>query len=205
MACNLLDRSVVIVKKGGLIMTVTASEHGLRLAPLDRPRGLLLRLFNWLMRWRLGKEMMPARVIYARFPTLLWRSLPMYHLMERGLRIERALRHLIEVRVSELNGCTFCTDLHRANAGLSRDAPALAADARQRAALRYVEEIARGGVSDEGFEELRRHFNEREIVELTWLQAFTTYLNRMAVPLGIGSDGFCEIQARRQLAAGRAA
>jgi AhpD family alkylhydroperoxidase len=197
-------------------MTPSASEHRLRLAPLDRPRGLLLRLFNWLFRWRLGKEMMPARVIYARLPTLLWRSLPMLHLMQRGLRLGPALCHLIEVRVSVLNGCSFCADLHRADAllaGSLDDARALDGssedprfDARQRAALRYVEEIARGGaVSDATFEQLRDHFSEREIVELTWLQAFTTYFNRMAVPLGIGSDGFCEIQAGRRLGAGRAA
>jgi len=193
-------------------MIVSASEHGLRLAPLDRPRGLLLRLFNWLMRRRLGKEMMPARVIYARFPGLLWRSLPFYHLMERGLGLPRSLRHLIEVRVSVLNGCTFCEDLHRANAGLGRENDALPLDgtsedarydARQRAALRYVEEIARGGVTDAGFAALRAQFSEREIVELTWLQAFTTYLNRLAVPLGIGSDGFCELQARRRPGASR--
>lgn len=192
-------------------MTLTAPPHALRLAPLDRPRGLLLRLFNWAMRRRMGKEMMPARVIYARFPTLLWRTIPMYHLMERGLGIERSLRHLIEVRVSVLNGCTFCEDLHRANAALGLPEGAVPLDgtsqdprydARQRAALRYVEEIAKGGVSDACFEALRGQFSEREIVELTWLSAFTTYLNRMAVPLGIGSDGFCEIQARRRRRAG---
>jgi len=40
---------------------------------------------------------------------------------------------------------------------------------------------------------MRACFSEKEIIEITWLQAFTTYLNRMAVPLGIGSDGFCAL------------
>jgi AhpD family alkylhydroperoxidase len=190
-------------------MIVTTPEHGPRLAPLDRPRSLLLRLFHWLTRWRLGKEMMPARVIYTRFPTLLWRGLPLYHLMERGLSLEPSLRHLVEVRVSVLNGCTFCADLHRANAilasGSGAPLDAQPGDARQQAALRYVEEIAQGAVSDAGFEQLRCAFSEREIVELTWLQAFITYLNRMAVPLGIGSDGFCELQARKRAEASGAA
>jgi alkylhydroperoxidase family enzyme len=69
---------------------------------------------------------------------------------------------------------------------------------RERAALRYVEEIARGGASDESFAALRACFSEREIVEITWLQAFTTYLIRMAQPLGIGSDGFCALQEQRR-------
>jgi alkylhydroperoxidase family enzyme len=48
-------------------------------------------------------------------------------------------------------------------------------------------------VPDEVFAALRVHLSENEVVELTWLCAFTTYLNRLAVPLGIGSDGFCAL------------
>jgi uncharacterized peroxidase-related enzyme len=182
------------------------SPHAsLRLSALDAQPGILLRLFNWIFRARFGKSMTPSRVIYARFPTLLWRQLPLYHLVDSGLSIDPGLRHLIEVQVSTLNGCTFCADLHRANAHLikvQRDKLAALADyetnavlsERERAAVRYVSEIAREGtVQDETFEALRARFTEREIVEITWLQAFTTYLNRMAVPLGIGSDGFCEL------------
>lgn len=177
----------------------------LRLAALDVQPGLLLRAFNWLLRVRLGKVMTPSRVIYARFPTLLWRQLPLYHLAESGLSIGHDLRFLIEVRVSSLNHCTFCEDLHRKNAQLGKASRAkLAAlddfesselfDERERVALRYVTEIIRTNTaSDATFARLRACFSEREIIELTWLQAFTTYLNRMAVPLGIGSDGFCAL------------
>jgi alkylhydroperoxidase family enzyme len=51
-------------------------------------------------------------------------------------------------------------------------------------------------VADETFATLRRNLSEREIVELTFLVAFVTYLNRLAVPLGIGSDGFCALARR---------
>ena len=47
--------------------------------------------------------------------------------------------------------------------------------------------------TDETFEALRAHFDEREIVELTWLVAVENYYNRMNRALGIGSDGLCEI------------
>lgn len=177
----------------------------LRLAPIARPRSLLLWLFNWLFRRQFGKVMMPARVIYARLPTLLWRTLPMYHLLDRGLSIEPTLRHLLEVHVASVNGCSFCLDIHMAHAlkgKVGRDKLRALQDVRsasdvlsqrERTALRYVEEIARGGASDEAFQALRSCFSEREIVEITWLQAFTTYLLRMAQPLGIGSDGFCAL------------
>jgi alkylhydroperoxidase family enzyme len=50
-----------------------------------------------------------------------------------------------------------------------------------------------GRVPDALFEALRAQLSEQKIVELTWLCAFTTYLNRLAVPLGVGSDGFCAL------------
>ena len=191
-------------------MIANQPEHRLRLAPIDRPRSWLVRLFNWLTRRQFGKAIMPARVIYARFPTLLWRMLPMYHLFDRGLSLEPALRHAIEVRVSVLHGCTFCEDVHRAVGRRERVpdeklAPGASStdacfDARERAALAYVEAIAGGMVSDEIFGALRACFEEREIIEITWLQAFTTYLNRLAVPLGIGSDGLCELATARPVA-----
>lgn len=180
-----------------------APSPPLRLAPLAAEPSLLLRVFNWLLRRRLGKVFTASRVIYARLPALLWGHLPLFRLAEAGLMLSGELRHLVEVHVSTLNGCSFCEDLHRKSAQLTRvpeaklralaepeASPALSE--RERIALRYVGEIARTGTaSDATFERLRAAFSEREIVELTWLQAFTTYLNRMARPLGIGSDGFC--------------
>jgi AhpD family alkylhydroperoxidase len=93
-----------------------APATSLRLRPIERPRGLLLRLFNWLVRKQMGKVMMPAKVIYARFPSLLWRNMLLYHLLDRGLSIESELRHLIEVHVAAVNGCSFCHDIHLASA-----------------------------------------------------------------------------------------
>lgn len=177
----------------------------LRLAPRDRPRGLLLRLAAWYSRRRFGKVMTPLRVVYPRLPGLLPAQLGLYRLAHSGLSIDRELKFLLEVRISRKNVCHFCTDLHHAVAlseGFSEAKLAALAtqdddalfDERERAAFRYVDEMAeRGDVSDETFEELRRHFSERELVEIVWLNAFTTYLNLMAKPLGMVSDGFCAI------------
>ena len=66
--------------------------------------------------------------------------------------------------------------------------------AQERAALAYVEEATRNKkVSDGTFEELRRHFNEQEIVEITWVNALENYYNLLNVPLEIESDGFCAL------------
>jgi len=55
-------------------------------------------------------------------------------------------------------------------------------------------------VSDATFAELQRHFNEREIVEITWLNALENYYNLINLPLGIESDGLCAIAERRAAA-----
>ncbi|MGA7793389.1 MAG: hypothetical protein WCA19_10145 [Candidatus Acidiferrales bacterium] len=52
-------------------------------------------------------------------------------------------------------------------------------------------------ISAANFEALRKHFSEREIVEITWLNAVHNYYNLINMPLEIGSDGFCEIAQAR--------
>jgi alkylhydroperoxidase family enzyme len=71
-------------------------------------------------------------------------------------------------------------------------------------ALAYVEEATRTKrVSDDTFAALRRHFGEREIVAITWLNAVENYFNLLNVPLGIEADGLCAIAESRAPRAGR--
>ena len=68
----------------------------------------------------------------------------------------------------------------------------------ERAALDYCGEITRErAVSDATFETLRKHFDERQIVELTWVNAVGNFFNLLAVPLGIESDGLAELALGR--------
>jgi AhpD family alkylhydroperoxidase len=178
--------------------------HRLRLAKVTRLPTLLLRLMAWAFRKQLGKVMTAIPVIYARFPRMVFPQLLMLGLVEK-LSLDKLLVALVQTRVSMTNGCTFCADLHEAYAvhkGQAREkftalgdferSPAF--DARERAVLRYAHHVALDGrVPDDVFAALRAQLSENEVVQLTWLCAFTTYLNRMAVPLGIGSDGFCAL------------
>jgi len=52
--------------------------------------------------------------------------------------------------------------------------------AREKAALRFAEQMTRDshGVSDEQFAELRRHFDEGEVVELASVIGLFNYFNR---------------------------
>ena len=68
------------------------------------------------------------------------------------------------------------------------------ADAPARAALAYATEVTRTRTAtDATFDALRPHFDERQIAELVWLVAFTVFHNTIARPLGLSSDGFCEL------------
>lgn len=184
-------------------------ETPVRLSPIDRPPTLLGRLAFFLLRRMLGRVPTPYKVVFTRVPQALLAHLMMVGVLDRRLRLDPDLRVLIESRVATLNGCTFCLDLVQAmalerNPGLRdklgrldayRTDPAFSA--RERAALAYVEQVTRERRADDAtFAALRAHFDERAIVEITWVSALEQYFNALNGGLGIGSDGFCALEPR---------
>ena len=180
----------------------------MRLAPIDRPPTLLARLVFFVLKRVLGRVPTPYRVVFTRMPQALFAHMMMVGVLDRRVRLDPDLKVLIESHVATLNHCTFCLDLVQAMA-LKRN-PELRTklgrldayrtdpvfSARERAALSYVESIAHGHHVDEAtFAELRRNFDESEIVEITWVNALEQYFNAINVGLGIGSDGFCALPA----------
>ncbi len=91
------------------------------------------------------------------------------------------LLHLIKMRVSQINGCAYCLDMHSKDlraAGETeqrlylldawREAPFYTE--RERAALAWAEAVTRvteGNVPDEVYEQARSQFSEQELVDLT--------------------------------------
>ena len=67
--------------------------------------------------------------------------------------------------------------------------------ARERAALAYAEmvTISPNDITDEQFTELRRHFTDREIVELTVQAAFENFRARANRSLRIEDDGLARL------------
>jgi AhpD family alkylhydroperoxidase len=109
--------------------------------------------------------------------------------------LDHKLLHLLKLRASQVNGCAFCIDMH------SKDARALgeteqrlySLDAwretpfytdKERAALAWIEAVtlvSETHVPDEVYEEVKKHFTEKEIVDLTILAATINMWNRMAI------------------------
>ena len=103
---------------------------------------------------------------------------------------------LVQTRVSQINGCAFCLDMHvrdlrklgetwqRINS-LSTWREVGFYSERERAALAWAERLTclAGGHGDQDatFEALKGPFSEQEIVELTWAVANINAWNRMAV------------------------
>jgi AhpD family alkylhydroperoxidase len=109
--------------------------------------------------------------------------------------LEPALRELVRVRISQLNGCAYCIDLHTAaarNAGESerrlallpawREAPLYAP--REVAALEWAEVttlVAETHVPDEVWARVHPHFSAAELVDLTLLIGAMNMWNRFAI------------------------
>jgi AhpD family alkylhydroperoxidase len=180
-------------------------EGSSRLEPVESPKGFATRMAYWWSRKQFGKVMTPIRVVCARMPGSMNALGGMLKFNGKQIRLDPELQLLVADLASHINGCSACIDLGRAMAVRThRDLAKIDAvldyrtdprfSERERAALTYAEEATRNkGVSDATFAALRRHFSDREIVEITWVNAFENFFNLINRPLGIGSDGFCAI------------
>ena len=72
----------------------------------------------------------------------------------------------------------------------------------ERVALEYAERITYTDqqVDDALFAELKKHFSEPQIVELTAAVALENFRSKFNPPLGIEAQGFCVVPARTKVA-----
>ncbi|NGM46997.1 carboxymuconolactone decarboxylase family protein [Rhodobacter sp. SGA-6-6] len=111
------------------------------------------------------------------------------------LSIPLALRELVKMRVSQINACAYCLDMHAPEAraaGVSqqkldvlaawRESPVF--DDRERAALGWAETLTRveaTGAPDAEYRALAAAFTEQERVELTLVITTINAWNRFAI------------------------
>ena len=113
-------------------------------------------------------------------------------------RVRRRLREIVIIRIAHLNGVDYVLAQHVPGLALAEgltlpECDALADwratalfDARERAALAYAEAMTMGtSVPDAVFAEVRRHFSDREIVELSVLVGTYIMHNRVMKALAI--------------------
>lgn len=139
------------------------------------------------------------KIIYARVPSAAFVAQKIVQTHGK-LSLEPDLHFLVQVKVSQLNGCAFCEDISLAYAlqerigierfrDLSEYSQSDVYTPREKAALAFVEEATRHRkVSEATWKLVRAQFSETEIVELTWLNAAENYFDLQAAVLGIESD-----------------
>ena len=111
--------------------------------------------------------------------------------------LEPNLIELVQMRVSQLNGCAYCLDMHSKDARAAgeteqrlyllqawREAPFYSA--RERAALAWCEAVTRldplHGVPEEVYEAARAQFSAEELIDLNMAVIVINGWNRIAIP-----------------------
>ncbi|MFB3785163.1 MAG: carboxymuconolactone decarboxylase family protein [bacterium] len=172
-----------------------------------------LRLFFRSQKKRYGQTLEPAK-IWARVPQLFLGVATLYGALDRrSSPIDPVLRALITVRVSQINWCRFCVDINSATVlrrgasadklrGLEHFRGSPLFTEKEKTALAYAEAITYSDrqVTDELFAEVRRHFSEDEIVDLTGLIAFQNLSSQFNAALDVTPQGFCHIAPQPQAA-----
>jgi AhpD family alkylhydroperoxidase len=112
--------------------------------------------------------------------------------------IDERLRAIIELRVSQINRCAYCVDLHTTQARAAgetqqrldsltvwQEGPLF--DDREKAAFAWAEAIT--AISEQGapkrlFDALSGHFSDVQVVDLTLIIAQMNAWNRLAISFG---------------------
>jgi len=109
--------------------------------------------------------------------------------------VEQSLLHLIYYRVSQLNGCAFCLDMHSKDlrAGGETEQRLFVLDAwreapfyteRERAALAWAEALTKlkgGHVDATTYEAARNQFSDEELIDLTFAVITINSYNRVNI------------------------
>jgi AhpD family alkylhydroperoxidase len=116
------------------------------------------------------------------------------HVQKSGLPAD--LVNLVYLRVSQINGCAFCIDMHSRDllkSGVSIDKLALVPvwrdagqvfSAREREALRWAESVTRvaeTGIPEDDYAAAAAAFNDQELADLTYAIALMNAFNRFGV------------------------
>ena len=111
--------------------------------------------------------------------------------------LDPKLLHLVEMRASQINGCAYCLDMHSKDARAAgeteqrlylldawRESPFYSD--RERAALAWTEALTRisktKDVPDALYDEMRKHFSDKELVDLSLAIIAINGWNRLAIP-----------------------
>lgn len=183
---------------------------GTFLPPIDKPRGLMMKLAYHFTRRQFGKVLTPLKVYAARLPLAFGSFYGKVSKLDKMVTLAPETVMLIREQVARLNVCLFCMDIGRALTiqasmnqakfdALEEYRTSSLFSEKERAALDYVSELTKEKkVSVETFARLERHYSEREICEIVWLVASEHLYNMTNIGLNIHSDMLCQIGRKKK-------
>ncbi|MBZ5664950.1 MAG: carboxymuconolactone decarboxylase family protein [Acidobacteriia bacterium] len=138
---------------------------------------------------------MESRIAYAKVAPGAYRAMLGLEEYLHQCGLEESLIHLIKLRASQVNGCAYCIDMHWKDLralgeseqrlyGLDAWEESPYYTDRERAALAWTEAVTNlrdGHVRDAVYEEVRKHFSEKELADLTLAVAAINAWNRLAI------------------------
>jgi len=179
-------------------------QAGMYLAPVAKPKRLMLKLSYAYTRRQFGQVPGPLSVFCARMPSAFTRFYMKAGALQKKLKLASDTAVLIRERVASTNMCLFCMDANRWSAINKAGVDATKLDAlpnhrtsplfsdSERAALAFATELTEDRhVSPGTFAELARHYSEREICDIVFLIASEHLYNVNNIGLNIGSAGMC--------------
>ena len=138
------------------------------------------------------------RINYSKAAPEAYHALSaMQRYVDEKIQLPKPLLELVRTRASQINGCAYCLDMHTKDARASGETEQrlYALDAwrespfytdKERAALAWTEAvtlISQSHVPDELYQETRKYFDEKELVELTMAIIMINSWNRMSVSM----------------------
>ena len=140
---------------------------------------------------------MSKRIEYKRAAPDMFKAWLQFDETVWSSSLDPALVDLIYIRVSMVNGCAYCVDSHTRDAlkrgqserrlfGLAAWRETAFFTPRERAALAWVDAVTRltdGDVSDDVFANVRAHFDDKQIMELTSAVVMINAWNRLGISM----------------------
>jgi AhpD family alkylhydroperoxidase len=141
-----------------------------------------------------GNAAAPRVNYFAQSPELAKKLTELILVAKQGA-IEESILDLVAVRTAQINGCSFCLDMHVKQAKIHRERELrlyhLAAwrestlfSPRERAALAWTEALTRlpvEGVQDDIYERVRTQLSDKEISDLSFIVVANNSWNRLNV------------------------
>ena len=168
-----------------------------------------VRVIFWLQRRKYGDVLNSSRY-WAQSPSVFLTLSLFYGTLDRkSSPISPAMRSLIIVRVSQLNGCSFCIDLNTSvllERGLAvekvqdlhRWRESFLFSDEEKVLLDYAEAVtnSKGDIGGHIKSQMVQHFTDKELVEITALIAFQNMSTKVNNAFGIDPQGFCSLERK---------